>query len=74
MPLCDFTENGIGGFQPVATSFEMSAFSSGMISLPLASRSVTTAGTSGFDQVSTRYRPDGDTSTAWSPSSGVSEV
>ena len=25
---------GIGGFQPVATSFEMSAFSSGMISAP----------------------------------------
>ena len=51
----------IGGFQPVATSFEMSAFSSGMISSPVfASRSVVSGATSGCEKVSTTYLPSGE--------------
>jgi hypothetical protein len=41
--------NGTGGFQPEAISFEMSAFSSVAISLPAASRTTATGGTSGFE-------------------------
>ena len=45
-----FTVIGVGGFQPVASSFEMSAFSSSAISLPVvASRSTATGGASGFE-------------------------
>jgi hypothetical protein len=51
---------GIGGFQPAASSFETSAFSSGNTAAPLASRSATVGGTSGVDQVSTKKRPDGE--------------
>ena len=65
---------GIGGFHPVASSFEMSALSSGISSRPSASRSVTTGGTSGFEYVSIRYLPDGETWTACVPSSGVSDT
>ena len=51
----------IGGFQPVASSFEMSAFSSGMISAPVVpSRSVVSGATSGCENVSTMYLPSGE--------------
>ena len=40
---------GSGGFQPVASSFEMSAFSSVMIVRPSASRSSVTGGVSGVE-------------------------
>ena len=40
---------GDGGFQPVANSRVMSAFSSGITSLPFASRKFTTAGTLGCE-------------------------
>jgi hypothetical protein len=65
---------GIGGFHPVARSFEMSAFSSGRTSLPPVSRSATTGGASGFDQVSTSYIADGDSCIVCVPSSGVSDT
>jgi hypothetical protein len=48
-PSAAFTLNGMGGFQPAASSFEMSAFSRGMTSLPLASRRLTTGGASGLE-------------------------
>jgi hypothetical protein len=37
-----FTVKGVGGFQPLARSREMSAFSSGITTLPFASRSTVT--------------------------------
>ena len=49
MPSRAFTVIGVGGFQPVASSLEMSAFSSVSTSLPSASRSTVTGGTSGFE-------------------------
>ena len=65
----------IGGFQPVASSFEMSAFSSGMISAPVApSRSVVSGATSGCENVSTTYLPSGEICTECVPLSGVSET
>ncbi len=74
LPSFAFIVIGIGGFQPVARSFEMSACSSLTSSLPLPSRSATTGGTSGCDQVSRRWRPEGDSCTVWSPTSGVSDA
>ena len=65
---------GIGGFQPVASNFEMSAFSSGITSRPSASRSTTTGGTSGFEYVSMMYLPDGENWIVCVPSSGVSDT
>src|SRR5262245_54519934 len=50
----------VGGFQPRATSREMSAFSSSITSFPAASRSSTAGGTSALEYVSTRYFPDGE--------------
>ena len=44
-----FTVIGIGGFQPVASRREMSAFSSGSTTAPVASRSTDTGGTSGVE-------------------------
>ena len=52
---------GVGGFHPVASSFEMSVRSSGITSRPSASRRVTTGGTSGADDVSIAKRPEGAT-------------
>ena len=50
LPSCAVILIGIGGFQPVASSFEMSAFSSGMTQLAVARRAAsTTGGTSGFE-------------------------
>jgi hypothetical protein len=41
--------NGIGGFQPDATSRETSAFSIVVTWRPVVSRSTATGGTSGFE-------------------------
>jgi hypothetical protein len=39
-----FTVKGVGGFQPLARSREMSAFSSDITTLPFASRGTVTGG------------------------------
>ena len=44
-----FIAIGIGGFQPEATSREMSAFSSATTSCPVLSRRTETGATSGFE-------------------------
>ncbi len=44
-----FTVNGIGGFQPVATSREMSAFSRTVTNRPSAPRRFAIGGVSGFE-------------------------
>ena len=65
----------IGGFQPVASNFEMSAFSSGMISAPVVpSRSVVSGATSGCENVSITYLPSGEICVVCVPLSGVSET
>ena len=55
---------GIGGFQPVAVRRLMSIFSSCSTSLPVSSRSTEVVGTSGFEKLSTKYFPDGDSEIA----------
>jgi hypothetical protein len=59
LPSRALTVIGVGGFQPVASSREMSVFSSVAISLPFASRSSVVGGTSGFEYVSTKNLPYG---------------
>ena len=50
LPSCAVILIGIGGFQPVASSFEMSAFSSGSTQLAVARREARRpAATSGFE-------------------------
>ena len=63
-PPRSFTVIGMGGFQPVASRREMSAFSSDSTTLPVASRNTEVEATSGFEKLSTKYLPDGDTDTA----------
>ena len=64
----------MGGFHPWATSLLMSAFSSAMTSLPLASRRTLTGGVSAVDQVSTIHLPSGESFTECWPTSGVSDT
>ena len=74
LPSAAFTRIGIGGFQPAASSFVTSARSSGISTLPVpGSRSTTTGGWSGVDQVSTRYFPSGESCAPCRPASGVSQ-
>jgi hypothetical protein len=61
LPSAAFIVMGVGGFHPVASSFEMSVRSSAITSCPSASRKVTTGGTFGVDAVSITYRPEGAT-------------
>ena len=75
LPSCAVILIGIGGFQPVASSFEMSAFSSGMIELAVA-----VAQRDDRRHVRLRVRvdrgslPDGDSCIVCVPSSGVSDT
>src|ERR1017187_7779749 len=66
----------VTGFQLAARSAAGSApFSSGMTSAPvIAFRNALAGGTSDWDQVSTRYFPEGDNCASCVPSSGVSEI
>src|SRR4051812_44550676 len=72
LPSRAFTVIGIGAFQPLATSREMSAFSSVVMTFPSASRRTVTGATFGCAYESTTYLPVGESSIVWSPSSGVS--
>src|SRR5205807_8292180 len=67
-----FTVIASGGFHPAATSFEMSAFSSVASDFPFAARNTLTGGASGFEKLSTKYRPEAESVTSWFASSGVS--